>query len=253
MKVYIAGPMRGIQYYNFPAFDKAASLLEAQGHEVMNPAAMDRKAGFDAMVLADDYHWDSVPSGFSLQNCISRDIEAVMWCDAVCMLPGWEKSTGALAEYHLAKWYGKQIWYGAGAAEEYVPLTIVDMGSAIPITTTASSEMVIGTSTTGGKKEVKLEAFNLIPPEALEALSRVFGVGSVKYRERNWEQGYSWGWSFASLMRHAWKFWKGEEVDEETGLPHIMQAAWHCIVLYTFSIHHRNFDDRSRLGWPKEG
>lgn len=101
-------------------------------------------------------------------------------------------------------------------------------------------------SSTGGKKEVKREAFALIPVEALEALARVYGVGSEKYEEHNWRRGYNWSLSYSALQRHLNAFWRGEEIDSELQLPHIMQAAWHCFTLYIFSLEQRDFDDRFR-------
>ena len=44
IKVYIAGPMRGIDDDNFPAFYEAEETLKKQGvYEVLNPARMDEK------------------------------------------------------------------------------------------------------------------------------------------------------------------------------------------------------------------
>ena len=40
--IYIAGPMRGVEEYNYPAFDRQAAALEKQGWQVINPAEMDR-------------------------------------------------------------------------------------------------------------------------------------------------------------------------------------------------------------------
>lgn len=49
MKVYLAGPMRGIPEFNFPAFNAAAASLRKSGHTVFNPAERDieRHGGVD--------------------------------------------------------------------------------------------------------------------------------------------------------------------------------------------------------------
>jgi nucleoside 2-deoxyribosyltransferase len=109
--VYVAGPMRNYSYYNFPAFDSAKEFLESHGWTVLSPADMDREDGFDALEKdwPADYDWGLIPDGFDFQACVTRDIEAVRKCDAIYMLEGWTKSKGAMAEYALAVWLGKQI------------------------------------------------------------------------------------------------------------------------------------------------
>lgn len=37
-RIYIAGPMSGLPEFNYPAFNRAAAVLRAQGHHVENPA-----------------------------------------------------------------------------------------------------------------------------------------------------------------------------------------------------------------------
>ena len=110
--VYIAGPMRGRKYFNFPAFDDAKSKLVDDGFIVMSPADLDRDAGFDPELLGSDYDWNDLNScGFSLAAAIDRDIDALKQCDAIYMLQGWESSTGATAERALAIWMGRSVMY----------------------------------------------------------------------------------------------------------------------------------------------
>lgn len=118
MKVYIIGPMRGRQFYNFPAFDAARDMLVQQGHEVRSPADMDREVGFDAMNCDPDDSCDGVPAGFDFMACVRRDIEAVIWCDAVWLLPGFLGSRGCRAELTLARWLGKPVLKDPEAFDE---------------------------------------------------------------------------------------------------------------------------------------
>lgn len=97
---------------------------------------------------------------------------------------------------------------------------------------------------TGAQKGVKLERFDLVPASALRALATVYGKGSQRYADRNWEAGYPWGWSFGALQRHLWAFWGGEYLDPETGLPHLAHAAWHCFTLIHFVDGKLGVDDR---------
>lgn len=109
MRTYIAGPMRGIQQYNFLAFDTAAERLRSIGRDVVSPAELDRLAGFDPYKLPADTDWSHVPVHFSLEAAIRRDVEAILGCDSICVLPGWEKSVGATAEVAIAKWRGMVV------------------------------------------------------------------------------------------------------------------------------------------------
>lgn len=100
------------------------------------------------------------------------------------------------------------------------------------------------TSSTGGEKGVKAERMDLIPPEALLGLSRIYGKGAEKYADHNYRKGYEWSKSLGALLRHVLSFQAGEDLDPETGEPHILHAAWHCFALYMFMQDHPQFDDR---------
>lgn len=106
---------------------------------------------------------------------------------------------------------------------------------------------------TGGEKGSKPERFDLIPPDALEAIARVYGAGSAKYSDRNWERGYRYGLSFAALMRHAWAWWRGEDTDPESGESHMAHVVWHAITLATFRRRRIGTDDRSTVTQVSSG
>lgn len=110
------------------------------------------------------------------------------------------------------------------------------------------AEPVIGEHSSGGKKELKIERFDLIPPAALEQVAKVYGVGATKYAARNWEAGYPWGWSLAALHRHIKAFEKRESLDPESRCHHLASAVFHCLALMTFEQFQLGVDDRSKLG-----
>lgn len=103
MTVYLAGPMTGLPEFNFPAFDRAAEMLAAQGYTVFNPAQMDRDVGFDpsSTQVSDEF----------LRDALRRDLAAICDADAIAMLPGWEQSGGARIEWMLAAHLGLEIIY----------------------------------------------------------------------------------------------------------------------------------------------
>ena len=89
--------------------------------------------------------------------------------------------------------------------------------------------------------------YDLLPPEALDELALHYAKGAKKYAERNWELGMDWGRCFASLMRHAWKWMRGEEIDEETGTHHMISVAWNAIAIYTYWKRGIGKDDRPKI------
>lgn len=85
-RVYIAGPMTGVEDENFPAFDAAEVLLRGLGYEVFNPASLGHSQP------GRDRRW------FML-----RDMPELLTCDAIALLPGWHASEGAKHELHTAR------------------------------------------------------------------------------------------------------------------------------------------------------
>ena len=96
MKIYLAGPMRGIPDYNFPMFDMAASNLRAKGYTVFSPADNDREKGYVGK-----------PEEEIMRDCIMDDLTYIAReAEAFALLPGWEASKGVAAEVALAIFLG---------------------------------------------------------------------------------------------------------------------------------------------------
>ncbi len=93
MRLYLAGPMRGIEDFNFPAFRAAATALRDQGHYVFNPAENSSHDTHIRVCMAIDTAW----------ICNSAE--------GIAMLPGWENSMGAKAELALAEAIGLPIFF----------------------------------------------------------------------------------------------------------------------------------------------
>jgi hypothetical protein len=111
----------------------------------------------------------------------------------------------------------------------------------------ANAKEVRSVSSSGGEKGVKAEAYALLPSEALDEIARVYAFGAEKYAAHNWRKGYEWSKSFSAMMRHLWAFWRGEDLDPESGLSHLGHAGFHVLGLLTFWLKrdkYGDFDDR---------
>jgi len=106
--LYLAGKMRRMPYYNFPAFDRAAKAARLLGFEVISPAEIDRQMGFDPMTFdhpgarTGTIPLECFPRHSTLRQIVRRDLHAVMRSQGVLVISGWNNSVGATAEVALA-------------------------------------------------------------------------------------------------------------------------------------------------------
>jgi len=116
--IYVAGPMRGYEDYNYPAFDRCSRVLREQGWNVINPAELDKDAGkpmSDPMSFAPDTNYEDHEF---MRKALRRDMVAICdQCTAIYMMSNWERSKGAKAEHALAKALGLSIFYEAPLPE----------------------------------------------------------------------------------------------------------------------------------------
>ncbi len=112
MKIYLAGPMSGYQNFNYPAFHAAAAKLRGDGHSVFNPAWRDmERDGVDwGAEVTDGCLTSAKAKGFDRRRALCDDLTFICTeADAIALLPGWEKSSGATAERAAAIALGLEV------------------------------------------------------------------------------------------------------------------------------------------------
>lgn len=94
-RIYIAGPMTGLPDLNYPAFNDAAARLRKRCWHVENPA---------------ENPAPHVEAQCSWTAYMRMGISQLMTCHAIYLLPGWQQSPGASAEYFIAQRLGLVVY-----------------------------------------------------------------------------------------------------------------------------------------------
>lgn len=74
----------------------------------------------------------------------------------------------------------------------------------------------------------------LIPLIGLESAAAVFGYGAKKYATWNWAKGMPWSVVVGCMLRHLSAMQRGEDIDPESGLPHVGHLMCNALMLATF-------------------
>lgn len=92
MRIYISGPIAGVDNGNREQFRLAHKRLAELGHEVVNP--------------------HDIPSkGTTWMDYMLSDLEELRWCEAVVFLSGWEYSQGCRIEKIVAETLGLRMFF----------------------------------------------------------------------------------------------------------------------------------------------
>lgn len=90
---YIAGPMTGLPEYNYPAFEAVAGVLREAGHHVISPHEVDNGD-------------NGIPGSVPYKTYIKNGLIALLECNAIVLLNGWNASKGARIEEYVASRLG---------------------------------------------------------------------------------------------------------------------------------------------------
>lgn len=86
---------------------------------------------------------------------------------------------------------------------------------------------------------------------ALIGVAQVLGFGAAKYARGNWRKGLKHTTTADSLVRHLSAYLAGEDLDPESGLPHVDHVLANALFLAEHFRTHPNLDDRSSEGKPE--
>lgn len=91
--IYISGPISGYDTEERKlAFKEATRVAGKMGYVSVNPM-------------------EDQEDGLTWAEYMRRDIKALMDCDAILMMPGWEQSRGAKLEKDIAERIGMEVLY----------------------------------------------------------------------------------------------------------------------------------------------
>lgn len=94
------------------------------------------------------------------------------------------------------------------------------------------------------KHDAEKVRYDLISPKALEGLAAVLTFGATKYAAHNWRKGLEWHRLIRAALGHILAFMGGEDLDPESGLPHLDHAAYCIMFLSEFQKTGTGTDDR---------
>ncbi len=96
-----------------------------------------------------------------------------------------------------------------------------------------------------GKKYDQGKApLHMIPEDAILGMAQAFAYGAKKYDRFNYRNGISFTRLTDSLGRHALAFLAGEDMDQESGLPHTYHILANAAMIEYMRVHKPEFDDR---------
>jgi hypothetical protein len=258
--------MRGIPYYNFPAFGDAHIDWLRAGWDVVDPAQMDINAGFNAYALPPDTDWNAIPADFDFNACVDRDIAGLRTCQAIYMLDGWQGSSGARAELALAEWLGLDVVYQSepqAHETKYVQATNNDTGEtswvrvtyckastppdATPAPDPAAPHRTFATGATRDTDTGKLDFDGFLSGPVLVEFAkymhenRKMRDGSLRDSD-NWQKGIPREQYRKSAFRHFMEWWQAHRAGRDTTRPAmarfgtLMMRGWPLSSKNTFTL-----------------
>jgi hypothetical protein len=267
--LYVAGPMRGHDRWNFPAFRECCAYLRDLGYRVVSPHELDEAIGFTEDA-------EELPDGF-MAEAMRRDVEALLEVDYVCLLPGWEQSTGTRFELSVAEMlgHGAVFTYNPDRAHGYRLGTLGWPGVHRLLEAADSVELEVGylvesaaevtmaplppigpsnaapADDTNPKDRVGVTKpqLHLVPPAAMIHAAEAMRDGAAKYGPFNWRTKAVRSTVYVSAaLRHLLAYLDGEDVSADAKVKHLGHVIACCGIVLDAEAVGNLIDDRPTPG-----
>lgn len=100
LKLYLSGPMTGLPECNYPAFAAAAQHLRDKGAIVVSPHELPAADCQGCANTGYEHAWS---------EHMRVDLAALLTCNVIVLLPGWQQSRGAQLEKTVAEAIGLMV------------------------------------------------------------------------------------------------------------------------------------------------
>lgn len=99
------------------------------------------------------------------------------------------------------------------------------------------------------KADTGKPGFELLPIWLMDDVNKVLRHGADKYGVLNWQktEGFKLSRCYNALLRHMFAWWRGEDIDPESGISHLAHAMCNLLFLTYHFRYTKGCDDR-----PKE-
>ena len=116
---------------------------------------------------------------------------------------------------------------------------------ADPLAQTHEMETFAPLAAVGGTKhDAGKPPMSLLDSKWLTGVAAVLGFGAKKYAAHNWRSGIAYSRLSDAALRHLMAFNDGEDLDPESGLPHLHHASCCLMFLSNMSATRPELDDR---------
>jgi hypothetical protein len=85
---------------------------------------------------------------------------------------------------------------------------------------------------------------SLLPFHALREVAKILTYGAAKYGAHNWRKGMEWSRLESAMLRHYDSYRRGDDIDAESGLPHLAHMVCNGLMLLTYQLDKIGTDDR---------